>query len=53
MRTEVGNVASRRVAEKAGFRIEATLRKRQIHRGTRVDVWVGSLLKGELGSLSS
>jgi RimJ/RimL family protein N-acetyltransferase len=46
-RTEVGNIASRRVAEKAGFLIEATLRKRQVHRGMRVDVWVGSLLKGE------
>ena len=46
-RAEVGNIASRRVAEKAGFLIEATLRKRQVHRGTRVDVWVGSLLKGE------
>jgi RimJ/RimL family protein N-acetyltransferase len=46
-RAEVGNIASRRVAENAGFRIEATLRKRQIHRGARVDVWVGSLLKDE------
>lgn len=46
-RTEVGNIASRKVAEKAGFLIEATLRKRQVHQGRRVDVWVGSLLKGE------
>jgi RimJ/RimL family protein N-acetyltransferase len=46
-RAEVGNIASRRVAEKAGFLIEATLRRRQVHRGMRVDVWVGSLLKGE------
>jgi RimJ/RimL family protein N-acetyltransferase len=46
-RTEVGNLASRRVAEKAGFLVEATLRKRQIHRGVRVDVWVGSLLKAD------
>ena len=43
-RCETGNVASRRVAEKAGFLIEATLRARLIHRGTRVDAWVGSLL---------
>jgi RimJ/RimL family protein N-acetyltransferase len=42
---EVGNVASRRVAEKAGFLIEGTLRRRLIHRGQRVDVWVGSLLR--------
>jgi RimJ/RimL family protein N-acetyltransferase len=46
-RCEVGNVASRRVAERAGFRIEATLRKRLVHRGTRVDSWVGSLLRDE------
>ena len=46
-RCEVGNVASRRVAEKAGFLIEATLRKRLFHRGARVDAWVGSLLSGE------
>lgn len=46
-RCEVGNVASRRVAEKAGFLIEATLRKRLVHRGSRVDAWAGSLLKEE------
>jgi RimJ/RimL family protein N-acetyltransferase len=44
-RGEVGNLASRRVAEKAGFLIEATLRRRLIHRGHRVDAWVGSLLR--------
>jgi RimJ/RimL family protein N-acetyltransferase len=44
---EVGNVASRRVAEKAGFLFEATLRKRLLHRGQRVDAWVGSILKDE------
>jgi RimJ/RimL family protein N-acetyltransferase len=43
-RCETGNVASRRVAEKAGFLIEATLRARLVHRGHRVDAWVGSLL---------
>lgn len=47
-RCEVGNTASRRVAEKTGLLIEATLRKRLIHRGTRVDAWVGSLLKNEM-----
>jgi RimJ/RimL family protein N-acetyltransferase len=47
-RAEVGNTASRRVAEKAGFRIEATLRRRLVHRGERVDAWVGSLLPDEL-----
>jgi RimJ/RimL family protein N-acetyltransferase len=44
-RCEVGNLASRRVAEKAGFLIEATLRRRLVHRGQRVDAWVGSLLR--------
>jgi RimJ/RimL family protein N-acetyltransferase len=47
-RCEVGNTASRRVAEKAGFLVEATLRQRLVHRGTRVDAWVGSLLSTEL-----
>ncbi|MFJ2647462.1 GNAT family N-acetyltransferase [Streptomyces sp. NPDC087420] len=41
---EVGNEAARRVAEKAGFQVEATLRRRLIRRGGRVDAWVGSLL---------
>ncbi len=49
-RCEVGNTASRRVAEKAGFLIEATLRKRLIHRGARVDAWVGSIFSTELAS---
>ncbi|KAB8158871.1 GNAT family N-acetyltransferase [Streptomyces sp. 3MP-14] len=47
-RAEVGNHASRRVAEKVGFRIEGTLRRRLRHRGERVDAWVGSLLPGEI-----
>jgi RimJ/RimL family protein N-acetyltransferase len=47
-RAEVGNFASRRVAEKSGFTLEATLRQRLTHRGTRVDAWVGSLLSTEI-----
>jgi RimJ/RimL family protein N-acetyltransferase len=47
-RCEAGNVASRRVAEKAGFLIEATLRKRRVRYGVRVDEWVGSLLRDEV-----
>jgi RimJ/RimL family protein N-acetyltransferase len=47
-RAEVGNTASRRVAEKVGFRVEAVLRGRLVHRGVRVDAWVGSLLAAEL-----
>ena len=42
---EVGNVASRRVAEKAGFLIEGTLRRRLTHRGQWADAWAGSLLR--------
>lgn len=47
-RAEIGNVASRRVAEKAGFVLEGSLRKRLVHRGERVDAWIGSLVRGEL-----
>jgi RimJ/RimL family protein N-acetyltransferase len=47
-RAEVGNDASRRVAEKVGFRIEATLRGRVYHREVLSDAWVGSLLRAEL-----
>jgi RimJ/RimL family protein N-acetyltransferase len=47
-RCEAGNLASRRVAEKAGFLIEGTLRKRRLRRGVRVDEWVGSLLRDEV-----
>jgi RimJ/RimL family protein N-acetyltransferase len=44
-RCEADNIASRRVAEKAGFLIEARLRKRRVRDGVRVDEWVGSLLR--------
>ena len=47
-RCEAGNIASRRVAEKAGFLIEGTLRKRRVRHGMRVDEWVGSLLRDEV-----
>ncbi|MFF0342267.1 GNAT family N-acetyltransferase [Kribbella sp. NPDC004875] len=43
-RAEVGNHASRRVAQKAGFLMEGQLRKRLVHRGQRVDAWIGSLV---------
>jgi RimJ/RimL family protein N-acetyltransferase len=46
-RAEIGNDASRRVAQKAGFLMEGQLRKRLVHRGQRVDAWVGSLLRSE------
>lgn len=44
----VGNYASRRVAEKAGFTMEGTARARLLHRGVRVDGWSAGLLPGEL-----
>jgi len=45
---EVGNVASRRVAEKVGFTIEGTLRSFLLRPGgDRVAGWVGSLLSAE------
>jgi RimJ/RimL family protein N-acetyltransferase len=47
-RCEAGNVASRRVAEKAGFLVEATLRKRRVRDGVRVDECVGSLLRDDV-----
>lgn len=50
-RAEVGNLASRRVAEKAGFRVEATLRQRLVHRNTRVDAWIGSLVSSEMAAV--
>jgi RimJ/RimL family protein N-acetyltransferase len=44
----VGNEGSRRVAQKLGFTMEGTCRARLLHRGERVDAWVGGLLPGEL-----
>jgi RimJ/RimL family protein N-acetyltransferase len=41
---EVGNVASRRVAEKAGFTMEGLLRQSLRQDGRRYDGWVGSML---------
>ncbi|MFY1598300.1 GNAT family N-acetyltransferase [Micromonospora sp. WMMD737] len=47
-KANVGNTASRRVAEKAGFTVEGTARGGLTHRGARVDAWVGALLAGDL-----
>ncbi|MGN9779238.1 GNAT family N-acetyltransferase [Micromonospora sp. H33] len=47
-RANVGNTASRRAAEKAGFRFEGTARAALNHRGTRTDAWVGALLAEDL-----
>jgi RimJ/RimL family protein N-acetyltransferase len=43
-RAEVGNAASWRVAEKAGFAMEGTLRQGHTENGERRDCWIGSLL---------
>jgi RimJ/RimL family protein N-acetyltransferase len=47
-RANVGNIASRRAAEKAGFVVEGTARGLLDHRGVRTDAWVGALLPGDL-----
>ena len=52
-RAEVGNSASRAVAERAGFVIEGVLRSAIIHQGVRRDSWVGALLPSDLGLAST
>jgi RimJ/RimL family protein N-acetyltransferase len=47
-RAYVGNEASRRVAEKAGFTVEGVGRGVCVQRGQRRDAWVGSLLADDL-----
>ena len=49
-RADTANAASRRVAERAGFRTEGVLRRGLFVRGERVDCWVGSLLPDDLGA---
>ncbi|WP_425953852.1 GNAT family N-acetyltransferase [Xylanimonas sp. McL0601] len=46
-RAEVGNWASRRVAWKLGVRVEGQVRGMLVHRGDRVDGWIGTLLPGD------
>jgi RimJ/RimL family protein N-acetyltransferase len=43
----VGNWPSRRVAERAGFTVEGTVRGEAIQRGVRRDAWVGTLLRSD------
>jgi RimJ/RimL family protein N-acetyltransferase len=46
-RAQVGNSASRRVAERCGFRMEGTVRGLLEQRGERREGWIGSLRRGE------
>ncbi|WP_327253009.1 GNAT family N-acetyltransferase [Streptomyces sp. NBC_01244] len=48
-RAGVGNDASRRVAEKAGFAIEGVARAGMEHHGTLRDCWTGAMLPSDLG----
>lgn len=47
-RAHVGNDASRRVAEKAGFVVEGVQRDSCVQRGRRLDGWIATLLPGDL-----
>lgn len=46
-RAAVGNWASRRVAERAGFELEGIARRGLEQRGRRVDCWVGARCPGD------
>jgi RimJ/RimL family protein N-acetyltransferase len=52
-RAEVGNTASRGVAERAGFQIEGVMRAGLLHRDTLRDAWLAALLPGDIGLPSS
>jgi RimJ/RimL family protein N-acetyltransferase len=47
-KAHLGNTASRRVAEKAGFTIEGIARAAIAHRGERRDCWTAALLPGDV-----
>jgi RimJ/RimL family protein N-acetyltransferase len=49
----IGNVASARLAEKVGFKREGVLRSWIDNRGTRADMIMHSLLRGDIDSRSS
>ena len=47
---QVGNLASRRVAESVGFVVEGRARQGMVQRGERVDAWTASMLPSDLRS---
>lgn len=48
-RAETGNLPSRAVALRAGFRMEGDQRSGLVNKGVRRDTWVGALLPSDLG----
>jgi RimJ/RimL family protein N-acetyltransferase len=48
-KAHVGNLASRKVAERAGFAYEGIMRNGCAHGGERIDAWVAALVPGDLG----
>lgn len=48
-RSHVGNLASRRVAEKVGFTFEGTLRRAYEEHDQFLDCWIASLVPADLG----
>ncbi|MFD8731603.1 MULTISPECIES: GNAT family N-acetyltransferase [Streptomyces] len=48
-RAEIGNVASRAVALRAGFRLEGDQRSGLLNKGVRRDAWTAALLPSDLG----
>lgn len=49
-RAYVGNVGSRRTAEKAGFQLEGEQRHHLMQRGERRDCWVGAILRRDVST---
>jgi RimJ/RimL family protein N-acetyltransferase len=47
-----GNEGSRAVAARVGFVMEGLQRGRLVHRGVRLDAWIGALLPGDWGRAS-
>ncbi|NEE20880.1 GNAT family N-acetyltransferase, partial [Streptomyces sp. SID7499] len=48
-RAEVGNLASRAVVLRAGFRLEGDQRSGLLNKGVRRDAWTAALLPSDLG----